>query len=595
LTAVAQAGGPPRIFAVDLYTSGQALAALEAELASRSGELRIEILVTLAWHLRQRDGARALVLGDEADTLLAQVPLAAQADIALRVRTALTRCEIAALRGQLDAAEARLADARALLATDADALLDGDASLAEALVAKAKGQRERELAAYAGSVAHFSESGDERRLTLARAWATYEGAFAAPDAIAPPTQTPPPGSAQAGHLPACEALDNAAQGMRLSRREPAKAAALFLRASGQARHCGLLRHAIICTVNAGTALQGLGDFEQAAACYEEAAAAARSSGWPVLIGTVQTCIGAFLQELGQLEASRDVLGDALHWLAHAPQGINKANACSALAHTLLALGRGIEAVGPMNDAIAMYRKARSTDNLALNLIGQARALSAASQVEPALAAIAEAQALIARHDLPALTVGVYEALAEMHQRHDLPPPPDLRLPNGSLHYLEAMLTEGQRILGWKAPASLYVQLADAWAAAGDVQRAYDHARKALAAKDQEAALRMRHPLAVLLLRQQGNPVLAEPTAPGPLALAGASPPAAFAGLLTPREREVVQLLALNYSNKEIAIALQVSDQTVKWHLKKIFGKLDAGSRKHAVTRARTLGVIRFSS
>jgi LuxR family maltose regulon positive regulatory protein len=57
---------------------------------------------------------------------------------------------------------------------------------------------------------------------------------------------------------------------------------------------------------------------------------------------------------------------------------------------------------------------------------------------------------------------------------------------------------------------------------------------------------------------------------------------------------ILQLLARNYSNKEIAQSIAVSEETVKWHLKNLFGKLDAGSRKHAVMRARTLGFIDLS-
>jgi LuxR family maltose regulon positive regulatory protein len=34
---------------------------------------------------------------------------------------------------------------------------------------------------------------------------------------------------------------------------------------------------------------------------------------------------------------------------------------------------------------------------------------------------------------------------------------------------------------------------------------------------------------------------------------------------------------------------------VKWHLKNLFNKLDAGSCKHAVTRARTLGFLDFNA
>lgn len=58
---------------------------------------------------------------------------------------------------------------------------------------------------------------------------------------------------------------------------------------------------------------------------------------------------------------------------------------------------------------------------------------------------------------------------------------------------------------------------------------------------------------------------------------------------------MLQLLARSYSNKEIAISLEVGDETVKWHLKKIFGKLEVGSRKQAVTRARALGVVGFDA
>ena len=57
-----------------------------------------------------------------------------------------------------------------------------------------------------------------------------------------------------------------------------------------------------------------------------------------------------------------------------------------------------------------------------------------------------------------------------------------------------------------------------------------------------------------------------------------------AKLLSPKEREILQLLACNDANKEIANALEVGDETIKWHLKKIHTKREAGSRKHAVTR-----------
>jgi LuxR family maltose regulon positive regulatory protein len=62
-------------------------------------------------------------------------------------------------------------------------------------------------------------------------------------------------------------------------------------------------------------------------------------------------------------------------------------------------------------------------------------------------------------------------------------------------------------------------------------------------------------------------------------------------VLTPKEREVLELLARNLSNKEIGTAMGVGEETVKWHLKNLFGKLSAASRKHLVRRAQLLGLL----
>jgi LuxR family maltose regulon positive regulatory protein len=70
-----------------------------------------------------------------------------------------------------------------------------------------------------------------------------------------------------------------------------------------------------------------------------------------------------------------------------------------------------------------------------------------------------------------------------------------------------------------------------------------------------------------------------------------TPTSATGGLLTPKEARILTLLAMGRANKEIARAMDISEQTVKWHLKNVFFKLNAASRKHAVDRARLLGLI----
>jgi LuxR family transcriptional regulator, maltose regulon positive regulatory protein len=62
-------------------------------------------------------------------------------------------------------------------------------------------------------------------------------------------------------------------------------------------------------------------------------------------------------------------------------------------------------------------------------------------------------------------------------------------------------------------------------------------------------------------------------------------------VLTPKEREVLQLLERNLSNKEIGLAMQVGEETIKWHMKNLFMKLDAGTRKQVVQRARIQGLL----
>lgn len=62
-------------------------------------------------------------------------------------------------------------------------------------------------------------------------------------------------------------------------------------------------------------------------------------------------------------------------------------------------------------------------------------------------------------------------------------------------------------------------------------------------------------------------------------------------VFTPKEREILELLARNLSNKEVALAMAIGEETVKWHLKNLFRKLNAGTRKHVVHRAMALGLL----
>src|SRR6185369_10302710 len=106
-------------------------------------------------------------------------------------------------------------------------------------------------------------------------------------------------------------------------------------------------------------------------------------------------------------------------------------------------------------------------------------------------------------------------------------------------------------------------LAATWAEAVSIARSLDLRRVVLDAPTELHAL--------------APGVASEPagTAPAPPERARAQ---AANGLLTPKETDVLQLLARSMSNKQIANALGVGDETIKWHVKNLLNKLGGGTQ-----------------
>lgn len=71
----------------------------------------------------------------------------------------------------------------------------------------------------------------------------------------------------------------------------------------------------------------------------------------------------------------------------------------------------------------------------------------------------------------------------------------------------------------------------------------------------------------------------------------AEPPDDLAGLLTPREREVLQLVAEGYTNKAVAEELTISVKTVEKHRANVMSKLDASDLPTLIRKALRHGLI----
>ena len=62
--------------------------------------------------------------------------------------------------------------------------------------------------------------------------------------------------------------------------------------------------------------------------------------------------------------------------------------------------------------------------------------------------------------------------------------------------------------------------------------------------------------------------------------------------ISPRELTVLHELAAGHSNKEIAARLNISPDTVKTHVARLYEKLEAKRRTDAINKARELGILR---
>jgi DNA-binding CsgD family transcriptional regulator len=60
--------------------------------------------------------------------------------------------------------------------------------------------------------------------------------------------------------------------------------------------------------------------------------------------------------------------------------------------------------------------------------------------------------------------------------------------------------------------------------------------------------------------------------------------------ITPRELEILGLIAEGYSTKEIASALWITEETVRTHVRRLFERLEARTRAHAVAIAYREGL-----
>lgn len=468
---------------MELFTVDENVAKWETALPSLRGIDRLPILLPLAWHLRQRDTARALAMADEASAMLAGAPMPAAERDALGARMDLVRAEGKWLAGELDAALAAAGDVLTRFTSLLDQAGCADSYWLLAWIAIDRGDHDASDRAFAAAADAARGGGDNLRTLLAEAaiarWAVlrdrntavarWGGRFNSDTANAHPSLATWVNDFLA--LAASQAGDFGA------------AAGYYIRCYESALETGQLRAAITAATNIGEDFTLLGDHHSALEWMQCALELARPTGWPRSIGACLMHTADTLRRLGQLDPAHDMLQEALLILKPLENARSYAIALQYLGDLSLDQ-RDFD--GALEAFTRLEARADALDQADFHSVarrGQAHALSELGRPEEALAVAGEAAALGAEQDHPHNQIAALRVMAMIHSQHALPAPAAMVEPNPALHYLGKALAVASTIDGYTVPGELYDAMAREYAACGDYKRAYEVALAASNARE----------------------------------------------------------------------------------------------------------------
>jgi non-specific serine/threonine protein kinase len=332
-----------------------------------------------------------------------------------------------------------------------------------------------------------------------------------------------------GTVPAARAMALAKLGVLEREMGGAKAAELIAESVAVRRALGNVQASAHSLIALGIALRVQGDFDGAARVLEEAAALLEPLGDIGGFANTRLQLGITALDQGAPDRAREFLMTALD--LYRREGF-----VYGVARTLLALGRVDVAQGATLAAAVRY-----TESLRL------------------WEEIKSQEGLV---DTLAETSGLALAAGQ---------------PDSATRFLRAADAHGD-LLGYIWPPTERARY----------ERVATAARAALGDEAFATAWSDGRALTTEAATSEASAVLAELAVP--TKASNGEAPLSPAGL-TPREREVLALVAGGLSDREVAAALFVGPGTIRSHLTSIFGKLEVGSRTAAIAAARRRGIL----
>jgi LuxR family maltose regulon positive regulatory protein len=375
----------------------------------------------------------------------------------------------------------------------------------------------------------------------------------------------------------------------------------------------------------GYASRASGDLSRACAHFDSAAELSRDGGGSLPHLLAHYNMAGALLLMGRIHEMEDVLRESVriaferHWRST----IGCAFVHVALAVALREQNRLDEAKAEVDEAIDILEATQAHGFLGVALVERGRILLGLGSLDRARAALSAARALAARHgavrvafraDLvearAALLAGDFAGAASTVSRLErgvaaAGSPGErteaflieaVRLHCAEGKYIEAIRLASEALRSSRSAArerntiELLALQAASWARLGDAERGRRKLEEALARPAGEAvigSLLVCRDGALQLAGLDGLHGRVGRSVIGVPKLSSRPPLPA----LHHRELQILQLVADGLRNREIAERLRISEETVKWYLKRLFGKFDVASRTQAVAHGRELGLI----
>ena len=465
-----------------LFVLNEEVVALEIALPSQQADSSLEALVTLAWHLRQRDSKRAVALAGQAQTLLIQSHVTDARSQRAAARLRLVLAEVRMMFGELDAAQSLSRSAIDMFETLGDGVGLGDAYLISFSIARYCGNREQaeEFLGLAGE--HYRIAGDVLRMAICQAVRLTYSAFQDPvttrieleRAFAPDEQRTADLTAWVAAAQANVSVLTDDPGNCLRRNLQSYYAAL---ASGQ------IARALTSVNNASESFALLGDLDAALEWDEHALSLARRMGWPANIGVCLMQMGDDLRLSARPKEARACLKEALEQMSALAGSRNHDLALSNLAQLELDVGDYGQALAAATRLEQSVASSKEPDLLIKAARIGARALFRLDRVPEGIAKAEAAIALAVGHASAVGQIEILTDLAEMHAERDLGLSGAETTADTVLGYLNQALALAATIEGYRVTPDLLNQVARAHASRGDFQHAFEYSQAAFDASN----------------------------------------------------------------------------------------------------------------